>query len=185
VRLVITPGNDDPFVIDEVLAAAERVECPERALLELGPITLASLGNTNQTPWDTPREYSEGQLSEQIEDMLAGADPGAKLVFNFHCPPKGSGLDCAAKLDSTLKPVVVGGRVEEISAGSTAVREAIVRHRPVVGLHGHIHESAGAWRHNGTICVNPGSDYGSGVLKGALVLFNGDGSYGTHLLTTG
>jgi uncharacterized protein len=185
VRLVITPGNDDPFVIDEVLTAAARVECPERSLLELGPVTLASLGNTNQTPWDTPREYSEQQLAEQIDEMLAGADSHAKFVFNFHCPPKGSGLDSAPKLDATLKPVVVAGRVEEISAGSTAVREAIDRYRPVVGLHGHIHESAGAWRHNGTVCLNPGSDYGSGVLKGALVLFDGDGRYRTHLLTTG
>jgi Icc-related predicted phosphoesterase len=185
VRLVITPGNDDPFVIDEVLRQAQNVECPERELLQLGPITLASLGNTNHTPWHTPREYTEEQLTEQIEQMLAPAQPGAKLVFNFHCPPKGSGLDTAAKLDETLKPVVVGGHAEQIAAGSEAVLQAIDRHAPVVGLHGHIHESAGAWRRNGTVCLNPGSEYGSGTLKGALVLFDASGDYKTHVLTTG
>lgn len=185
VRLVITPGNDDPLVIDAVLKDAARVECPERALLPLGPITLASLGNTNPTPWDTPREYAEEELTHQIGEMLALADPDASLVFNFHCPPKGSGLDTAARLDADLKPVVTGGRMEEIAAGSSAVLAAIERYRPVVGLHGHIHESAGVWRHRGTVCLNPGSDYGSGVLKGALVVFAADGSYQSHVLTTG
>jgi uncharacterized protein len=185
VRLIITPGNDDPLVIDDVLREAENVECPERELLALGPITLASLGNTNQTPWHTPREYTEEQLTEQIEQMLAPAQEGAKLVFNFHCPPKGSGLDTAAKLDETLKPVVVGGHAEQIAAGSEAVLQAIDRYKPVVGLHGHIHESAGAWRRNGTVCLNPGSEYGAGTLKGALVIFNMDGTYRAHVLTTG
>lgn len=185
VRLVITPGNDDPFVIDEVLGQADNVACPERALLELGPITLASLGNVNRTPWDTPREYDEEELTAQIDEMLAPAERGAKLVFNFHCPPKGSGLDTAAKLDENLKPVVASGQIEQIAAGSSAVLDAIERYAPVVGLHGHIHESAGAWRYKKTVCLNPGSDYGSGVLKGALVVFNSDGTYGTHVLTTG
>jgi uncharacterized protein len=185
VRLVITPGNDDPFVIDEVLEAAPNVECPERELLEAGPITLASLGNTNRTPWDTPREYSEEELTSQIDEMLAPAEPDAKLVFNFHCPPKGTGLDACAQLDETFTPVVIGGQIQQTAAGSSAVLSAIERYRPVVGLHGHIHESAGVWRHGGSVCLNPGSEYGSGVLKGALVLFNEDGTYRTHALTTG
>ncbi len=185
VRLIITPGNDDPFVIDDILRGASRVECPERELLELGPVTLASLGNTNVTPWDTPREFSEDELAEQIDDMLSTATGDRKLVFNFHCPPKDSGLDTAAKLDENLAPVVVAGHIVNAPAGSSAVRDAIDRYRPVVGLHGHIHESAGVWRHAGTICLNPGSDYGSGVLKGAVVVFGADGSYRAHMLTTG
>jgi uncharacterized protein len=185
VTLVITPGNDDPFVIDDVLRAAPNVACPERELYELGPITLASLGNTNHTPWDTPREYTEEDLAAQIDEMLADAPSNACLVLNFHCPPKGSGLDTAAQLDDELRPVVVGGQISEIAAGSSAVAAAIDQYHPVVGLHGHIHESAGVWRRNGSVCLNPGSDYGSGMLKGALVVFNTDGSYRTHILTTG
>jgi uncharacterized protein len=185
VRLVITPGNDDPYEIDPVLERAERVECPERSLLELGPVTLASLGNTNHTPWHTPREFDEEELAAQIDEMLAGAPAEARLVFNFHCPPHGSGLDTVAKLDEDFRPVVSKGHRVEVPAGSTAVREAIERYRPVVGLHGHIHESAGHWRHGKTVCLNPGSDYGSGALKGALVQFDDQGNYLDHLLTTG
>jgi uncharacterized protein len=185
VRCVITPGNDDLYAIDPLLEASERVECPERALLELGPITLASLGNANRTPWDTEREFDEEQLSVQIDEMLADLSPDAKLVVNFHVPPYGSGLDTATKLDGDLRPVVVGGRTVDIPVGSTAVLAAIDHYRPVVGLHGHIHESAGAWKRGNTVCLNPGSDYGSGVLKAALVQFTADGEYDTHILTTG
>jgi Icc-related predicted phosphoesterase len=185
VRCVITPGNDDLYAIDSVLEAAERIECPERSLLELGPVTLASLGNANRTPWDTEREFDEAELATQIDEMLRQASSEAQLVFNFHVPPYGSGLDTAMKLDSDLRPVVAGGHTVQIPVGSTAVLEAIDRYQPVVGLHGHIHESAGAWKRGRTMCLNPGSDYGSGVLKGVLVQFDGRGKYDAHILTTG
>ena len=185
VPCVITPGNDDPLAIDPVLEAAERIMCPEREVVALGPIQLASLGNTNRTPWDTPREFEEAELAVQIDAILDGADAEASLVLNFHCPPHDSGLDTAAKLDAELRPVVVSGAAMQIPVGSTAVREAIVQYRPTVGLHGHIHESAGVWRCGPSTCLNPGSEYGSGVLKGALVQFDVDGRYRTHLLTTG
>jgi Icc-related predicted phosphoesterase len=185
VRCVITPGNDDLYAIDPVLEAAERIECPERTLLELGPLTLASLGSANRTPWDTEREFDEDQLTVQIDDMLGDLSSGAKLVVNFHVPPYGSGLDTATQLDGDLRPVVVGGRTLDIPVGSTAVLAAIDRYQPIVGLHGHIHESAGAWKRGRSMCLNPGSDYGSGVLKGALVQFTIDGEYDTHILTTG
>lgn len=87
VRCIITPGNDDPTAIDDVLARATKVECPERKAVEVGPIWLASLGNTNRTPWDTDREFDEQELSEQIDAMLDSMDDQAPVVFNFHCPP--------------------------------------------------------------------------------------------------
>ena len=74
--------------------------------------------------------------------------------------------------------------------GSHAVREAIKRYQPVVGLHGHIHESRGAQKIGRTLCVNPGSDYSSsdyssGVLRGAVIDIAQDGSCLDFLLTTG
>ncbi|HEX4212893.1 MAG TPA: metallophosphoesterase [Candidatus Dormibacteraeota bacterium] len=182
---IITPGNDDPLEIDDKLRQDPRVQFPERELLEVGPITLASLGNTNPTPWNTAREFSEEELGTQIDQLLGPAPGDARLVLNFHCPPYASGLDTATKLDGDLRPVMEGGRPVDVPVGSTAVRAAIERYRPVVGLHGHIHESAGTWRSGGTVCLNPGSEYGSGVLKGALVQFDEEGNYQSHLLTTG
>jgi uncharacterized protein len=185
VRCVITPGNDDPLPVDDVLHAAERIECPEREILELGPFSLASLGNTNPTPWDTEREFSEEELAGQIDEMLAGCPDRRALVFNFHCPPYGSRLDTAIELDPELRPVMRHGAPVEIPVGSTAVRDAIDRFVPTVALHGHIHESQGVQHIGSSVCLNPGSDYASGVLKGAIVDFDEEGGYVNHLFTSG
>ncbi len=185
VRCIITPGNDDPWAIDSALGAPGRVECPEREAVRVGPIVLASLGNTNHTPWDTDREFDEEELARQIDEMLSADTNGAPLVFNFHCPPYKSGLDTVVKLDENLRPVIERGAPVEVPVGSKAVRDAIDRYSPVVGLHGHIHESHGVQRIGSTVCINPGSDYGSGVLKGAIVDFDQDGHHISHLLTSG
>jgi len=38
-----------------------------------------------------------------------------------------------------------------------------------VALHGHVHEAAGFFSLGKTICINPGSEYNSGILRGALL----------------
>jgi uncharacterized protein len=185
VRCIITPGNDDPSEVDVVLNAAPRIECPERRLCELGPVLLASLGDVTPTPWNTEREYSEEELEARISEMLDAVPIGCRAVVNFHCPPYGSGLDVAPELDETLKQVIRGGRPSVISVGSKAVREAIKRYQPVVGLHGHIHESHGAQKIGDTLCLNPGSEYSSDVLRGALVDLADNGDLLDFVFTTG
>jgi uncharacterized protein len=185
VRCIITPGNDDPVDADPVLAAHPRVECPELELCDLGPVTMASLGVVPTTPWNTERECSEDELAKQIDEMLEQVPAGQPCILNLHCPPYASGLDDAPELDGTLKPVIRGGRPSIIPVGSHAVRDAIKRYQPVVGLHGHIHESRGAQKIGRTLCVNPGSDYSSGVLRGAVIDLAQDGSCLDFLLTTG
>jgi Icc-related predicted phosphoesterase len=185
VRCIITPGNDDPFEIDAVLEQAPRIECPEQELCELGPVMLASLGDVTPTPWDTEREYSEEELERRISAMLEAVPAGRRVVVNFHCPPYGSGLDVAPELDETLKPVIRGGRPSFIPVGSRAVRDTIKQYEPVVGLHGHIHESRAAQMIGQTLCLNPGSDYTADVLRGAVVDIAEDGSYLDFLFTAG
>jgi Icc-related predicted phosphoesterase len=185
VRCIITPGNDDPPEIDAVLRAAGRVECPERELCEVGPVVLASLGDVTPTPWNTEREFSEEQLGARIASMMDAVPRGQPTIVNFHCPPFGSGLDVAPELDATLRPVIRGGRPSFVPVGSHAVRDAIKRYRPVVGLHGHIHESRGIQKIGHTLCINPGSDYTADLLRGVVVDIAGDGSYLDFLLTAG
>jgi uncharacterized protein len=185
VRCIITPGNDDPFVIDEVLEQPGRIECPEGDTIRLGPVWLASLGNTNRTPWNTDREYDEEELAAQVDHMLAHHSGGEPCIFNFHCPPYASTLDTVVKLDEDLRPVLYRGMPVEIPVGSKAIRTAIETYSPVVGLHGHIHEAQGVQRIGRTVCINPGSEYGSGILKGAIVDIDSSGEYIGHLLTSG
>jgi Icc-related predicted phosphoesterase len=185
VRCIITPGNDDPKAIDPVLKSAPRIESPEAELVDLGPVLMASCGDVTPTPWNTEREYPEEELGRRLEAILDPAPPGSKVVVNFHCPPYGTGLDFAAELDSELRPVIRGGRPSIIPVGSKAVRDVIKKYQPVVGLHGHIHESRAAQKVGTTMCLNPGSDYSADVLRGAIVDFAQDGSYIDFLFTTG
>jgi len=185
VRCIITPGNDDPSEVDTVLEQAPRIECPEGELCELGPVLLASLGDVTPTPWNTERECSEDELERRIRKMLEVVPNGRRVVVNFHCPPYGSGLDVAPELDQTLKPILRGGRPSLIPVGSTAVRDTIKRYEPVVGLHGHIHESRAAQKIGSTLCLNPGSDYTADLLRGAVVDIAEDGSYLDFLFTAG
>jgi len=185
VRCIITPGNDDPTAIDPVLSSAPRIESPEGELCELGPVLLASCGDVTPTPWRTEREYPEEELQRRLERILDGAPKDSKLIVNFHNPPYGSGLDFAAELDSQLRPVIRGGRPSIVPVGSKAVREVIKRYKPIVGLHGHIHESKAAQKIGSTMCLNPGSDYGADILRGVIVDFAVDGTYIDFLFTTG
>ena len=145
----------------------------------------ARVGGEDVTVPESEWDRLAANLGKQIDEMLEQVPSGQPCILNLHCPPYASGLDEAPELDDTLKPVIRGGRPSIIPVGSHAVREAIKRYQPVVGLHGHIHESRGAQKIGRTLCVNPGSDYSSGVLRGAVIDIAQDGSCLDFLLTTG
>jgi Icc-related predicted phosphoesterase len=170
VQVLTMLGNDDDPDLADILRASEASTYAEDGLVELpGGFQMLSVGFSTPTPWATPRELSEEKLGARIESLAAGLEDPSRAVFNLHCPPAGTHLDQAAKLDADLRPVMDGGGPVMTSVGSTAVREAIERHAPLLGLHGHVHESPAIERLGRTVCVNPGSDYGDGVLRGAVV----------------
>jgi uncharacterized protein len=103
------------------------------------------------------------------DDTAAGVKRMDRTIMSLHVPPLDSGLDIAPKLDDYLRPRVGAAGLEMVPVGSTATRDAIVRYRPMLGLHGHIHESKGVRKLAGTTIANPGSEYGEGVLDGLLV----------------
>lgn len=101
--------------------------------------------------------------------------------MNIHVPPFDSGLDMGADVDPSSTPNDVRQRKSlgaplTAPVGSTAVRRVIEDLQPMVSLHGHIHESRGTTKIGRTVCVNPGSDYGEGVLRGALVRVTSEGA---------
>jgi Icc-related predicted phosphoesterase len=64
------------------------------------------------------------------------------------------------------------------------VRAALERHQPMLGLHGHIHEAQAVARIGRTLAVNPGSEYGEGVLKGCLLTI-ANGKVTSYQMTAG
>ena len=70
---------------------------------------------------------------------------------------------------------------------SAARRSATFRARDASrcsGLHGHIHEASGIRRLGRTIAINPGSDYSTGTLNGALITLEKD-KVAAHQLVRG
>ena len=175
VKCFVMPGNDDEWDIDDVLEQASEpvVSCGER-VVRLDGYQMLSCAWANPTPWDSPREAPEEELGEKLEKLAAELEPDVPAIFNLHCPPHDSGLDLAPELTEELRVVREGGEPRMVPVGSVAVREFIERHHPVLGLHGHIHESRGATDIAGTLCVNPGSAYAEGVLDGVVVDLEGD-----------
>jgi uncharacterized protein len=167
------PGNDDEQYVGEVLGKSVRIVNGEQEIAELGPFQVLSCGFSNPTPWNSPRELSEEELAEMIEEAAGRLEAGRPTIFNVHVPPFGSGLDLAPEVTDDLR--LRGGATPHMKpVGSTAVADAITRHQPVLSLHGHVHESRGSTKIGEAVALNPGSEYNAGVLRGVIVRMSHD-----------
>jgi Icc-related predicted phosphoesterase len=106
---------------------------------------------------------------------MRGVRDPRKSVIMTHVPPFDSGLDTAPLLSPSLQPTVSAGDLLRGPVGSTGVRKAIETFKPVLGVHGHIHESGGERRIGDTLCVNAGSEANHGVLRGYLIDLSANG----------
>jgi Icc-related predicted phosphoesterase len=190
IRCYVSGGNDD---LTEVMTALpvggmrSFVGCEGRVVSIDDQHHMVSMPYVNPTPWHTPREAPEPELAERIEEQVAGLPDPARAIFNFHAPPIDSTLDTCPMLDANTDPpsqIVRGGQPVLYGAGSTAVRSALERYQPFLGLHGHIHESQSAARIRRTQVINPGSEYGEGVLRGCLITI-ADGTLKAFQMTAG
>jgi Icc-related predicted phosphoesterase len=114
----------------------------------------------------------EQDLLKKLEKEFCKVDEEEKkrLICNFHAPPRNTFLDLAPKLDKNLNVVTrIDGSPEMVHVGSESVRILIERYQPILGLHGHIHESGADQKIGRTLVVNPGSEYQSGVLRGYAI----------------
>jgi uncharacterized protein len=171
VPLYLIPGNDDSFSIDSILNREEYtpINADGRVLDIPGGLQLLSYGWSNETPWKTPREVTEDELHDRLDELAGQVRDPTQAVFMIHVPPYDSGLDTAPILDVNLRPTVSAGDVLRGPVGSTAVRRLIEERQPLLGVHGHVHEAAGERRIGATVCVNPGSEANHGILRGYLV----------------
>ncbi len=97
-------------------------------------------------------------IEEELAALPEPADPG-RAVYVIHGPPAGLGLD-----------IVWGGQ----PVGSPATTRFLETVKPLLSLHGHIHESpeeSGVWmaRMGETVCIQPGQSHaGLTVVLGNL-----------------
>ena len=127
-KVWVLPGNHESH--DDTRAFCQRFGFFDfhrqiRALKsERGTTQWAGLGYSNITPFNTPGEYTE----EEITKALAPFDNLKPLYLVVHFPPQGTRLDEFA-----------AGK----HAGSPTLREWVDRVQPLYLFCGHIHECAG------------------------------------------
>ena len=123
-KVYVLPGNHESADQVAGMCARHGLHDLHGRHFQAGKWHVAGLGYSNPTPFETPGEYSEGQLADRLA-RFADLDP---LVLICHCPPYGTALD-------QIRP--------GLHAGSTAVREFLDRHQPAHFFCGHIHEAGG------------------------------------------
>jgi Icc-related predicted phosphoesterase len=179
-KVYMAPGNDDHMEVDQVIEdSAAIVNCNYKNVT-VGDHEMVTFSWTNPTPWNTPREKPDDELEPMLEELIAKVHDKSNAIFNFHAPPYGTALDLAPELSEDL----VQAADRKVHVGSKAVAKMIQKYQPLIGLHGHIHESRGAQKFNRTMIINPGSEYSEGILKGALVVLE-KGKVKDYVFTSG
>lgn len=185
IQVYIMPGNDDISEIDEIIEQSECIENPNEKVIQItDDHEMAASAYSNITPWKCPRDIEEDELEAKLEKLISNVKNATNLIFVSHVPPYNTKIDLAPALTDDLKYVTKGGTIVMIHVGSSAVRKIIEKYQPLVGLHGHIHESRGFDKIGKTMIFNPGSEYGEGILHGVLVAVEKDKIKG-HMLISG
>jgi hypothetical protein len=176
IPLYLIPGNDDPWAIDPALNASEYAINVDGKVVDMpGGLQVLGLGKSSPTPWNTPREVSEDDFRHEIFGLADQVKDPRKTIFLIHCPPFDSGLDTAPMLDKNFNLTTSAGDVLRGPVGSVGVRQGIDQVKPLLSVHGHIHESGGERRLGDTHAINPGSEAAYGIVRGYLVDVSSNG----------
>jgi uncharacterized protein len=124
-KVYVLPGNHESEAQIATFCAQFGFQNFHGQTLEIGEHHVAGLGYSSPTPFHTPGEYSEAELSAR----LAPFEKMNPLVLICHAPPFDTALD----------------RIRDgVHGGSRSVRDFIDRHQPEHFFCGHIHEAEGA-----------------------------------------
>ncbi|AWR98923.1 metallophosphoesterase family protein [Metallosphaera hakonensis] len=174
IPLYVNLGNDDPLYLFDVIDESKVMRRCEGQVINLDKYEMISFGYVNPTPWNTPREMPEDKLYSALKNEASKISNMENAIFNIHAPPYNTNLDNAPLLTPELKPVIKGGEIVMNHVGSISVRRIIEEEQPLLGLHGHIHESRGFDKIGRTLILNPGSEHNEGILHAAyIILENG------------
>jgi Icc-related predicted phosphoesterase len=123
-KVWVLPGNHETDADISQLCTQYGLNDFHGRQFAVGRWQIAGLGYSSPTPFNTPGEYAEAEMTRRLEPF-GGLDP---LVLVCHAPPR----------DTALDQIGPGQH-----AGSTAVREFLEKWQPAYFFCGHIHEAAG------------------------------------------
>ncbi|RAP48748.1 MAG: metallophosphoesterase [Methanosphaera sp. rholeuAM6] len=133
-------GNCDPKNSEQLLNESNAVNIHDNTSM-IGDIQLVGFGGSNPTPFDTPNEYSDESLYENLSKHAELLSSDSFTILVTHAPP----------LDTNADKIESGAHV-----GSMAVRKIIEETQPTLNVCGHVHESIGQDTIGETTIVNPG-----------------------------
>jgi len=137
-RIVAVPGNCDRLGVNQTLTA--KTMNLHSVSISIGSVALYGIGGCSKTPFHTPQEYSEKEISQILNNLAVPKEAQTHILVS-HAPPHNTKLD----------KVLIGFHV-----GSKAVRKFIEDSQPDLVVCGHIHEARGADRIGKTLIINPG-----------------------------
>ncbi len=117
----LVPGNNEPLAVMEFLKSKKNFIHEKRVELD-DKLNLVGFGYSNITPFNTPNEYSEGEIYTRFGRLKIDED----TILLIHCPPYGFFDEVRGK-----------------HIGSTSIKQIIEEKRPLTVLCGHVHEHQG------------------------------------------
>lgn len=143
-------GNLDHFEINDYLDQLD-LNLHGQARFIQSKVCLIGAGGSNITPFHTPTEFSEKEITEilmrsyematEYRSLMHYSNRSVPTILVSHAPPR----------DTKVDRLRDGRHV-----GSSAVRAFIETYQPEICLTGHIHESRGEDWIGKTHIVNPG-----------------------------
>lgn len=131
------PGNCDPEELVDVLEQ-KGVNFHAKSV-SLGGVSFLGFGGSDTTPFGTIFEFDDSDILRELRGLAGGMK--GDWVLLTHAPPYGTEADLSSR----------GSHV-----GSKAIRKIIDEFNPLANICGHIHESRGVDRIDGTWIVNTG-----------------------------
>ena len=153
-QVLAVGGNCDPAEVDAYLARAGY--SLDGRCVRVGKYCFLGFSGALGGSGATPHELMEEEIKEALRRAALEAPSMAQAILVCHQPPIGTKVD------------VIG---PDRHAGSLALREFILKQRPIMCFSGHIHGAAGIDMLGATTLVNPGP-----LFKGGYVVADLDGS---------
>ncbi len=176
IKMYVTGGNDDPQELVDTLEEKQSdrvINCEGRIVMLDDTFPMANCGYSNPTPWDTPRETDEETLEKYLEEVAPGYRrlherdlqlPRASLRLDARRLPEARLVDGPAGPRRRRRRAAVGAGGEPCRPPRDRAPSAVARRSPGTSTSREVSSRSSA-----RTVVNPGSEYGEGILRGCIL----------------
>lgn len=145
------PGNCDQTCIYGEIESSNAINIHNKSII-IKNIGICGFGGSNTTPFNTPLEFAEVQIYDQLDKLMNEIKNEEIRILVTHAPPYNTKTD-----------LLPSGK----HAGSESIRKIIEKYQPTLNLCGHIHESKAIDKIGDTVIMNPGesSQGNAGIIE--------------------